>query len=232
MTRVQTDEWIVLLGFNGAWHLGAKRGTQILQRASKMADVLMGVECREIEGCEVLDPNLWWVIQWRKDAGTRGNLIALRKDRVTPVGLPQHFFGADHSGLNTRWWVMQDIWVRPTLSSPRGYYRTLILGHLPPLRYPQLWLPMMRRLQGIRKQARYRPLIYADWNRLARLVAFFLGMRVQMFHVTGWAYPWRLRVPQADRVEVGSDHKAVRIGMRRGLKPKRVARRLKRKRGR
>lgn len=196
---------VKLIVVNGAWHLGRKRGEKILRRASKHADIILGVEFKYVNAKRVLGPE-WHVAQSRATQAQAGSVVAVRKSiPELKINRARLALGTMPRGVK----MLPRFWTRLNVKIA-GQKLSLIAGHMPPKRYDHLWHPMAENLRGLLKETKRPEIVGGDWNVMPFVVRRkFTGYDFRGHRLIGALLHRKLKHKFVKTVDVGSDHLAV-----------------------
>lgn len=180
---------------------GRRHAREILLNAAEYGDLILGSECGDFNGHELLGDD-FSVHHNLLDYAHAGSLIALHKrrghlvDRRTYLGVKRQ----EGDSIRNRYLL--------TAHAHIDCHKDLkvLAGHAPPPRDFDRWVPFMR---NVARQ--HADLAGADWNKPARAVHRVLGSRVRGVDVLGLAVRRGIPTSKPVPLDVGGDHLATLV---------------------
>lgn len=199
-----------LVGFNAAYQ--KPRGTRkgIVQKSTRLGALIAGVECKWLIISAIVDPHFTVIQQTNKGDAYAGTCLIYDPKRITDQKHVQWVVGVEpgKADMLTRYILEADVQI------DGDEWRSVRVSHAPPARYFWLWGKWALNVRRSIARAEHPVWLFSDFNRFARAVVRFLGLRPRMKQIMGWAFSPGEDTSRAKGHEVGSDHLTVVVTAR------------------
>lgn len=201
---------------------GPAHAARILRNAlADHVDVVLAVECGDLDVRELVDLNVWRVFQYgrnnpdpRAKVTLSGCAVIVRRRRVRVPEESVHLTLGSAATSEGKWKTGHGIGSRYILrvkavidgGTGRAWRTGFAVGHAPPDRAPRARARFMAVFRALGRQVSG-----ADFNLRARAIARLTGRKVRAVGVLAITVPWWIPASNATGIDVDGDHLAVEV---------------------